>query len=80
MNRFKIQLGSEQGFFDIWKQHESYLDEVPEILEEFFPEVMGNTGQGQAGNVGTGKPKPSLMEQLDSKASRKSDHQATTTT
>lgn len=29
MNRFKIKPGMEQEFIDIWKQRDSYLDEVP---------------------------------------------------
>ncbi|WP_279147126.1 antibiotic biosynthesis monooxygenase family protein [Photobacterium carnosum] len=29
MNRFKIRLGSEQEFIDIWKNRETYLDTVP---------------------------------------------------
>ena len=29
MNRFKIKPGMEQDFIDIWKQRDSYLDEVP---------------------------------------------------
>ena len=29
MNRFKIKLGSEQDFIDIWKNRETYLDSVP---------------------------------------------------
>jgi len=29
MNRFKIALGSEQDFIDIWKNRETFLDSVP---------------------------------------------------
>ena len=29
MNRFKIRLGSEQEFINIWKNRETYLDTVP---------------------------------------------------
>ena len=29
MNRFKIALGKEEGFEDVWRQRESYLSEVP---------------------------------------------------
>lgn len=29
MNRFKIKLGHEQTFIDIWKGRDSYLHEVP---------------------------------------------------
>lgn len=29
MNRFKIALGKEEGFEEVWRQRESYLDEVP---------------------------------------------------
>ena len=28
MNRFKIKLGSESSFEDIWKNRETYLDKV----------------------------------------------------
>ena len=33
MNRFKIKLGSEQDFIDIWKNRDSYLDSVPGFKE-----------------------------------------------
>lgn len=29
MNRFRIALGSEQEFIDIWKNRETHLDDVP---------------------------------------------------
>lgn len=29
MNRFKIALGMEEGFEEVWRQRESYLAEVP---------------------------------------------------
>lgn len=29
MNRFRIALGKEQDFIDIWKNRESHLEEVP---------------------------------------------------
>lgn len=29
MNRFKIALGAEEGFERVWRERESYLDEVP---------------------------------------------------
>ena len=29
MNRFKIALGSEATFEELWRQRESHLDEVP---------------------------------------------------
>ncbi len=29
MNRFKIKLGSEDEFVNIWKDRDTYLDEVP---------------------------------------------------
>ncbi|MGB1139283.1 MAG: antibiotic biosynthesis monooxygenase family protein [Halioglobus sp.] len=29
MNRFKIALGAEAGFERVWRERESYLDEVP---------------------------------------------------
>ena len=29
MNRFKIRLGSEQEFINIWKNRETYLETVP---------------------------------------------------
>ncbi len=33
MNRFRISLGSEQVFEDLWRQRDSYLDEVPGFKE-----------------------------------------------
>jgi len=33
MNRFKIKPGMEQEFIDIWKQRDSYLDDVPGFKE-----------------------------------------------
>lgn len=29
MNRFRVNQGREQDFIDIWKNRESYLDQVP---------------------------------------------------
>ncbi len=29
MNRFKIALGAEEGFERVWRERETYLDEVP---------------------------------------------------
>ena len=29
MNRFRIAPGKEQGFMEIWRNRESYLDQVP---------------------------------------------------
>ena len=29
MNRFKIALGKEEGFEEVWRQRESYLADVP---------------------------------------------------
>ena len=43
MNRFKIALGREQDFIDIWKQRESYLDEVPGFVS--FHLLQGNTNE-----------------------------------
>ena len=33
MNRFKIKPGMEHEFIDIWKQRDSYLDDVPGFKE-----------------------------------------------
>ncbi|MCP5468263.1 MAG: antibiotic biosynthesis monooxygenase [Deltaproteobacteria bacterium] len=33
MNRFKIALGAESQFIEIWKNRETYLDEVPGFME-----------------------------------------------
>lgn len=33
MNRFRIALGSEQDFIDIWKNRETHLDDVPGFKE-----------------------------------------------
>ena len=33
MNRFRIALGKEQEFIDIWKGRDSHLDEVPGFKE-----------------------------------------------
>ena len=32
MNRFRIKPGHEQDFIDIWKNRETYLDEVPGFI------------------------------------------------
>jgi hypothetical protein len=57
---------------------ETSEEEVPEILEEFFPEEAGNAGQGQAGSSATGNARPSLRDQLDNKASRQNSQQPAT--
>ncbi len=33
MNRFRIALGKEEGFEEIWRSRDSYLDEVPGFKE-----------------------------------------------
>jgi heme-degrading monooxygenase HmoA len=33
MNRFRIALGKEQDFIDIWKNRDSHLEEVPGFKE-----------------------------------------------
>lgn len=33
MNRFRIALGREQDFEELWRKRESYLDEVPGFRE-----------------------------------------------
>jgi heme-degrading monooxygenase HmoA len=33
MNRFRIALGKEADFIEIWKQRETYLDQVPGFKE-----------------------------------------------
>ncbi len=33
MNRFRIALGREEGFETLWRQRESYLDDVPGFQE-----------------------------------------------
>jgi heme-degrading monooxygenase HmoA len=41
MNRFKIALGSETTFEELWRQRESYLDEVPGFRQ--FHLLRGST-------------------------------------
>ena len=41
MNRFRIALGSEVIFEDLWRQRESYLDETPGFRE--FHLLRGST-------------------------------------
>jgi len=41
MNRFKIALGREQDFIDIWKARESFLDQVPGFVS--FHLLQGET-------------------------------------
>ena len=33
MNRFRVALGSEEVFEELWRQRDSYLDEVPGFRE-----------------------------------------------
>ena len=41
MNRFKIRLGCENDFEDVWRNRESYLDEVDGFMG--FNLVKGET-------------------------------------
>lgn len=43
MNRFKIKLGCEQDFVDIWKGRDSYLNEVPGF--QSFNLLQGSTNE-----------------------------------
>lgn len=42
MNRFRIALGKEDEFIEIWKQRETYLDQVPGFKS--FNLLRGPTG------------------------------------
>lgn len=42
MNRFRIVRGREQDFIDVWKQRETYLDDVPGFRE--FHLLQGPAG------------------------------------
>ena len=41
MNRFQIALGFEEGFEKVWRERESYLDEVPGFVS--FALMRGNS-------------------------------------
>lgn len=43
MNRFRIALGREADFIAVWKNRESYLDEVPGFIE--FHLLQGSTDE-----------------------------------
>lgn len=43
MNRFKIALGSEDAFIDIWANRETYLDDVPGFKS--FDLLRGSTNE-----------------------------------
>ena len=43
MNRFKIALGSEATFEELWRQRESFFDEVPGFRE--FHLLRGSTNE-----------------------------------
>lgn len=43
MNRFRIALGREEEFVEIWRQRDSYLDEVPGFRE--FHLLRGPTSE-----------------------------------
>ena len=43
MNRFKIAIGREQDFIDMWKARESYLDEVPGFVNFNMLQGPANT-------------------------------------
>ena len=36
MNRFRIAIGSEQEFIEIWKNRETYLDDTPGFKEFYL--------------------------------------------
>ena len=44
MNRFEINEGMEEGFEKLWKERDSYLDDVPGFRE--FHLLRGPTGEG----------------------------------
>ena len=43
MNRFKIVLGKEKQFEDIWRNRESQLDDVPGFID--FNLIKGSSNQ-----------------------------------
>lgn len=44
MNRFRVNEGHEKGFERVWRQRNSYLDEVPGFVA--FKLLRGRTGEG----------------------------------
>ena len=42
MNRFKINLGFEEGFEKIWRERESHLEEVPgyQLPQKSWPQII----------------------------------------
>ena len=44
MNRFRIASGFEEGFEEVWRQRDSYLDEVPGFKQ--FQLLRGPTEEG----------------------------------
>ena len=46
MNRFRIAPGGEQDFESIWRNRQSYLEEVPGFIE--FHLMRGRSENGQA--------------------------------
>ena len=59
MNRFQIALGYEEGFETIWRERETYLEQVPGFVS--FALLRGNTFEN-AGveDIGSGVPAHTL--------------------
>jgi hypothetical protein len=81
MNQRRVAAGYDQAALDVAGSlgfsngaFEESVEEIPEIVEEFFPDTGGgSSGIADGGNVsGTeaivAKPKPSLQDKLDRKA------------
>lgn len=44
MNRFRVNEGKEEAFIDVWRNRESFLEQVPGFLS--FNLLQGNTEEG----------------------------------
>jgi Antibiotic biosynthesis monooxygenase len=62
MNRFRIASGREQDFESIWRNRQSYLEEVPGFIESL---LRGSSENGAVLRVAFGMEKPEGVRRLD---------------
>lgn len=76
MNRFRVALGRERVFEDLWKRRESYLDEVPGFRE--FRLLRGASDEGATlyASHSTWDSREAFVAWTESEAFRKAHGQA----
>ena len=76
MNRFKIAPGAEEGFEQVWRERESYLDDVPGFKEFTLLKGPEKDGYVLYASHSTWASREAFVAWTESEAFRKAHAQA----